>query len=132
MTLKGAENERHTGADADNQECRSRIPEAGDHRRGFAVAQDRYEEILITDKERNKMMQTNYSSGPAALFHAAATGPKMITITDTRELPWHNVRGFLVEDVDEARRIAAGRDAWLFQQTAEALYVFVRMESETK
>jgi hypothetical protein len=51
----------------------------------------------------------------------------MITITNTKELPWTPVRAYLVADESEAREIAGTKTAYLFQQTAEALYVFVEI-----
>ncbi len=49
----------------------------------------------------------------------------MITITNTRELPWTHLRAYAVKDMAEAVQIAAGRTAYLFEQVIGALYVFV-------
>jgi hypothetical protein len=51
----------------------------------------------------------------------------MTTITNTKELPWCDLRAYQVKDESEAREIAGTKTAYLFQQTAEALYVFVEI-----
>lgn len=51
----------------------------------------------------------------------------MTVITNTRELPWCELRVYLVKDEIAALKVAAGRKAYLFQQTSEALYVFVEL-----
>ena len=51
----------------------------------------------------------------------------MTIIQNTRELPWCDLRAYQVTDEAEARKIAGTRTAYLFQQTAEALYVFVEI-----
>ena len=53
----------------------------------------------------------------------------MTTIQNTKELPWCELRAYTVKDVEEAERIAAGRECWLFQQTDDALYLFVRLDN---
>ena len=54
----------------------------------------------------------------------------MTHITYIKELPWCPLRAYSVKDEAEAAVIANGRRAWLFQQTEQALYLFVE-ESET-
>ena len=51
---------------------------------------------------------------------------EMKTITNTKELPWYPLRAYSVKDVDEAAQIANGREAYLFEQVAGALYVYVK------
>ena len=52
----------------------------------------------------------------------------MTHITNTKQLPWCNPRHYLVKDEAEAVAIAGTNAAYLFQQTAEALYLFVESE----
>lgn len=49
----------------------------------------------------------------------------MTHITNTRELPWCQLRAYSVKDEAEARQIAGDKTAYLFQQTEDALYLFV-------
>jgi hypothetical protein len=49
----------------------------------------------------------------------------MTHIENTRELPWCELRHYLVKDEAEAVAIAGDNKSYLFQQTAEALYLFV-------
>ena len=51
----------------------------------------------------------------------------MTIITNTKQLPWCDLRAYQVADEAEARRIAGERKCYLFAQTAEALYVFVEI-----
>lgn len=51
----------------------------------------------------------------------------MTHITNTKELPWCELRAYSVKNETEAEQIAAGREAWLFKQTDNALYLFVKV-----
>lgn len=53
----------------------------------------------------------------------------MTHITNTKELPWCDLRAYLVKDEVEAAQIANGRKAYLFQQTDDALYLFVSLDT---
>ena len=53
----------------------------------------------------------------------------MTTITNTKELPWVELRCYQVKDEQEAREIAGTRRAYLFAQTEKALYVFVELDT---
>jgi len=54
----------------------------------------------------------------------------MTYITNTRELPWCELRVYLVRDEAEARQLARNRKAYLFQQTEDALYLFVEKSDD--
>ena len=49
----------------------------------------------------------------------------MTHIQNTRELPWCDLRHYLVKDEAEAVQIAGTNKAYLFQQTEDTLYLFV-------
>jgi hypothetical protein len=51
----------------------------------------------------------------------------MTHIQNTKELPWCDLRAYSVKDEEEAAKIANGRRCWLFQQTDDALYLFVEV-----
>ena len=56
----------------------------------------------------------------------------MTYISNTKELPWCDLRAHLVQDETEAQRIAEGRQAYLFQQTDDALYLFVVLDKQNQ
>ena len=51
----------------------------------------------------------------------------MTTITNTKELPWCELRCYQVKDEHEAREIAGDQRAYLFRQTEKALYLYVEL-----
>jgi len=57
----------------------------------------------------------------------AERGDEMTNIQNTRELPTCDLRAYQVHDEAEAQQIADGRTAYLFQQTAKVLYLFVEI-----
>jgi hypothetical protein len=52
----------------------------------------------------------------------------MTHITSTRELPGCALRAYLVRNEAEAQAIAGTARAWLYQQTEQALYLFVELD----
>ena len=53
----------------------------------------------------------------------------MTHITNTKQLPWCELRAYLVKDEAEAVQMADGRTAYLYQQTEDALYLFVVLDN---
>lgn len=51
----------------------------------------------------------------------------MTTITHIKQLPWIPLRAFAVRDETEAIQTANGRKSYLFKQTDQTWYLFVKL-----